>query len=252
MTRVIDSHYRRLAPLYERFLSYSGGFVRSLTSRMIERLALKPDDRLVDLGCGTGMYAVDILHQMPLRHPIACVEPCEEMLARLPRSEQLAPINVDAQSFCRAEVRYEKLLMKETIHHIAGKQEFLLNLYGQLTRGGVALFVHVPPKLDYPLFQEALARCERWHADSAHLARLLEGAGFETDLDTLEYRHSVPKDLYFEMVEGRYMSVLSTFSDDQLREGLAEMERRCEGRSMLEFVDRFDFIRAAKPEGTFR
>lgn len=252
MTQLIDDHYQRLAPLYDRFLSYSATFVRSLSSKMIERLALKPDDRLVDLGCGTGMYAMDILRQVPLRYPIACVEPSRDMLARLPRMGGLTPINVDAQSFARSRARYEKVLMKETIHHIAGKQELFLNLYKQLTKSGMARFVHVPRKLDYPLFQEALVRCEQWHVDAGHLTRLLERAGFETDQDMLEYRHAIPKDLYFEMVECRYMSVLSTFSDERIREGLAEMERRCEGRSVLEFVDRFDFIRAMKPRGGLR
>ncbi len=56
MQDVLDKHYKRLAKDYDQFLYYSPDFVRTLTQKMVEKLQLKPDDTLADIGGGTGMY----------------------------------------------------------------------------------------------------------------------------------------------------------------------------------------------------
>jgi hypothetical protein len=48
------------------------------------------------------------------------------------------------------------------------------------------------------------------------------------------------------MVRGRYMSLLTSFADDELAAGLQEMEARYRGDDYLDFTDRFDFIVASK------
>ncbi|MFQ5507472.1 MAG: SAM-dependent methyltransferase, partial [Planctomycetota bacterium] len=73
MTDIVDAHYRRLANQYDEFLLYSPDFVRALTSKMIEMLELQPDEVLVDLGCGTGIYSSDILRQVPLKTEVVGV-----------------------------------------------------------------------------------------------------------------------------------------------------------------------------------
>jgi hypothetical protein len=64
--------------------------------------------------------------------------------------------------------------------------------------------------------------------------------------DSYLHRHAIPKEHYFRMVEGRYMSLLSSFADHELRAGLAEMAERYADRKILAFTDRFDFITAIK------
>jgi hypothetical protein len=57
----------------------------------------------------------------------------------------------------------------------------------------------------------------------------------------------IPKSKYFQMVQNRYMSLLSTFDDEQLALGLNEMEQKYAQQSILKFSDRFVFITASKP-----
>ncbi|MGH6885961.1 MAG: hypothetical protein ACREGK_07795, partial [Geminicoccales bacterium] len=78
---IVDRHYDNLADNYDLFLRYSPDFVRKLTQKMIGKLQLREDDRLVDLGGGTGIYALDILEQVALRHPVLLVDYCGAMLA---------------------------------------------------------------------------------------------------------------------------------------------------------------------------
>ena len=244
MQDVLDKHYKRLARDYDEFLYYSPEFVRTLTARMIDKLRLKPDDTLADIGAGTGMYSLDILRQVPLENPVICVDPYEEMLAQIPKEAPITPVTADAVAFSERPGTYNKVLIKETIHHVQRKAELFANLRRNLSGDGVLLLVHVPPAVKYPLFDKALERCLGWHADPDDLVALLDDAGFAVERDGLDYRHKLPKEHYFRMVASCYMSVLTSFSDAELAAGLDEMEDRYARQDTLEFVDHFDYLTA--------
>lgn len=245
MQDVIEEHYRRLASMYTDLLSYSPEFVRTLTTKMVDELDLEKDDVFVDLGCGSCIYTLDILDQVPLSEPAIAVDPFEEMFTDIPDDAHLTPVVDKALSFSAKPGTYDKVLMKEAVHHVEDREALFRNLRERL-RGPDSrlLLVHVPPKVDYPLFDAALERAENWHADPDDLAALLDKAGFEVDRNALVYEHSLPKERYFAMVANRYMSVLSTFDDTELRAGLQEMEERYRDDEVLAFPDHFDYLTA--------
>lgn len=247
MKEVLDKHYQRLAKDYDDFLYYSPDFIRSITEKMIDKLQLKEDDRFVDLGCGTGMYSLDILKQIKLNKPIIGVDPYAEMLAKIPEDALIETIVLDALSFSqRPDGFYDKILVKEAIHHIPERDQLFANLYQKLTPGGILLLVHVPPNVQYPLFEKALERCLEWHADPDELTVQLQNAGFRVERDTLGYSHSIPKEKYFQMVEGCYMSALTSLSEEEVSQGLAEMSEKYKDETILKFVDHFDYLTAIK------
>ncbi len=248
MKEVLDKHYRRLADEYDNFLDYSPEFVRALTSRMVQKLALEPGDVLADIGCGTGIYSLDILRQVSLREPVIGVDPFAEMLAKIPDEATIVPVAEDALVFSRRPAAYNKVLIKETIHHVPARDEFFANMYGNLPPGGIMLLVHVPPDVQYPLFDAALARCLNWHADPAVLQEQLAAAGFRVEREGLDIRHRLPKEHYHRMVRSCYMSVLTSFSEEELAAGLAEMEEKHADLEVLEFIDHFDYLTAVKPQ----
>ena len=57
MSELIHNHYQNLADIFEDLWFYSEDFVQFLTKKIIEHLSLKNTDILIDLGCGTGIYA---------------------------------------------------------------------------------------------------------------------------------------------------------------------------------------------------
>jgi ubiquinone/menaquinone biosynthesis C-methylase UbiE len=245
-TEIIDRHYDNLADNYDLFLKYSPDFIRRLTRKMIERLQLREDDRLVDLGGGTGIYALDMLEQVPLRQPVLLVDYSGAMLARAPADSRLEPLEMGGLEFACREGRYDKILIKETVHHIEDRARLFAELHERLSPGGRLLLVHIPPRIDYPLFRAAIKRSLGWHADPDQLVRHLEASGFAVERETFVYCHRLPKEVYFRMVRGRYMSLISSFSDRELEEGLEEMTATHAGREVLEFEDRFDVITGIK------
>lgn len=65
---------------------------------MIEHLQLGEEDRLADVGCGTGIYTLDIPEQVPLRHPALSVDPYPEMLPAIPEDANVIRLAMDAFS----------------------------------------------------------------------------------------------------------------------------------------------------------
>lgn len=243
---VLNKHYSRLAESYDQYLYYSPEFVRTLTHKMVESLDLKPDDRLADIGCGTGMYSADILEQISLKQPVMGVDPFAQMLEQIPAGKSIEPICLDALEFSRESYTYDKVLIKETIHHVDEQEEFFANLYQRMPIGGRILLVHVPPDVQYPLFGAALERCLNWHAEPDKLESQLAETGFDVTRSALDYPHVLPKNHYFQMVRDCYMSVLTSFSEEQLQAGLSEMEERYRDVEQLTFIDHFDYILGVK------
>lgn len=83
------TEYARLAPEYDAKWSF---YVEATTRETLARLNLRPTDRLLDVGCGTGA----LLQRLSRSHPaalLAGVDPVPEMLAvarrRLPPEVEL-------------------------------------------------------------------------------------------------------------------------------------------------------------------
>lgn len=242
MSNLVDGHYQRMAERYDSYLSYSGDFVKDLAETIVEMLKIQPEDRFADVGGGTGLYTKAILDLVPLKNRPLVVDPIGPMLEAAPDDLDAELVQAGAVEFVEQPGTYDKILMKETVHHIQDRARLCAGFYERLAPGGAVLLVHIPPKIDYPLFDAALERSLTWHANPDDLVALLEGAGFAVSRDRYEHHHSIGKDVYFQMVEHQYMTLLSSFTSDEIAAGLEEMAERYRDTDRLEFTDRFDCI----------
>lgn len=88
----VVTEYRRLANAYDRKWSF---YIEATTRETIARLSLHAEDRLLDIGCGTGA----LLHRLAAVHPVsrlAGVDPVPEMLEAA--RDKLSPARYSA--FC--------------------------------------------------------------------------------------------------------------------------------------------------------
>jgi hypothetical protein len=119
-------------------------------------------------------------------------------------------------------------------------------LADRLAPGGRLLVVTLPPRLDYPLFDAALDRFAERHPEPEGIADAMRAAGLETETAIEEFPVSADRDQYIGLVRNRWMSVLSTFADEELARGLDEMRERYPQRE-LHFVDRVAFVSGTRP-----
>ena len=56
-------HYTHLASHYDEYYRYSDDYVNYFTDKIIEGLAIKKNETVVELGAGTGIFAKEILNK---------------------------------------------------------------------------------------------------------------------------------------------------------------------------------------------
>jgi hypothetical protein len=101
--------------------------------------------------------------------------------------------------------------------------------------------VTLPRRLEYPLFTAALDRFAEHQPEPDDIASAMRDAGLDVTLDHDTFTVTVNAGHYAHLVARRWMSVLSTFDDEELTAGLEEMRTR-NVAGELTFPDRFAFV----------
>jgi 2-polyprenyl-3-methyl-5-hydroxy-6-metoxy-1,4-benzoquinol methylase len=241
-----QAHYQRLAARYDDNWAYNPAHVAWMTSRILDHAAIGPGQTVADIGCGTGLYSRGLT---AAARTVICADPSQAMLDQLPADPALIPVLASAEDIAGHRItlpagRLDAIVIKEALHHVpaSGRPAVLHGLAGLLPPGGRILIVMLPVRIEYPLFTTALERFASLQPDPAEIAAMLTSTGLETEVSYDSYRLTVEKDRYLSMVRNRYMSLLSTFTDAELEQGITEIRGRYPG-DRLEFADRFAFIR---------
>lgn len=247
VSRHIDDHYQRLADTYERNWADRPKYVAWMADRLMEWLSPASGERIADIGSGTGLFLGRLMETASARTPVLCVDPSQPMLDGLPDDPRLLPLCATAEQISSGEVpmpydMVDAFVFKEAIHHVRDISGTLRGLAERLRPGGRILVVTLPRRLDYPLFPAALERFAQHQPEPATIAAAMRDAGLETEHRTEEYHVEIDREHWIGLVRNQWMSVLSTFSDDELAAGIEEIRDR-HPEEELTYTDRFAFIR---------
>ncbi|MGH3326456.1 MAG: class I SAM-dependent methyltransferase [Streptomycetales bacterium] len=246
-----EYHYERLASNYDDIWTHSPDYLEFQNTQISERLRLRPEDRFADIGGGTGLFTRGLVEAIDLQEPALVVEPHQPMLDQLPDHPRLraVPASMEEVAEGKAALPYDKLdaiLVKETIHHSSDPITTTAQLAELLNPGGRFLIVTLPPRLTYPLWQAALDRFESTQPAPEDLAGGMRQAGLAAEVTYDDFTQVYDAEHYFARVRARCMSVLETFTDDEVEAGIEEVKQKLSGER-VEFVDRFAFVFGSRP-----
>ena len=239
-------HYERLGAHYEELWEHSTRFREWMCDRILELAPCPPGASIADIGGGTGIYADALVDRVP-NATVFVIDPAEGMLARVPRRAGVIAVHADAAHAVDALAnlntsRVDLVLVKEAVHHFQEPAAELASLASLVGPGGRLLVVMLPTVITYPLFEKALARFTELQPDPSDIAAMLESAGLNVHREQDGYELTISSGKWISMVQNRFMSLLSTYDDDELTTGVAEIRSRLAGVESVTFEDTFEFL----------
>ena len=117
-----SSHYARAAEVYDSapFHKTSGRNHETLLGLVVDRLALRAEHRLVDIGAGNGAFT-DSLVQRVGGERATIVEPSKEFMTGVDAYQSIVAVHVSLEAWSKEEraggaphgERYDRMLLKE-------------------------------------------------------------------------------------------------------------------------------------------
>jgi ubiquinone/menaquinone biosynthesis C-methylase UbiE len=153
-----QEHYDRLAPAYDQNWAYSPEFLKWMSACILDRLRVDVGDRVLDMGCGTGLYARRLAERAGL---VMCVDPSARMLEQIPDDRRLVPVQASAEELVVGSPllpmnQFEAILVKEAIHHVTDRPAVIVQLARLLAPGGRLLVVSCRRRLTTRCFRRRM------------------------------------------------------------------------------------------------
>lgn len=235
-------HYKNVAAVYDRQVFYdtSGPLVQWQKNLVQTHLALKPADRLVDIGGGTGGFTELLARAVDATDSQMTVcEPSAEMLAVAAqrKAPSLETVHADARGFASLGKTCEKILLKEVMHHIPVEErtDTFKELASVLSPGGRLLVLTRPHRPQYPFFAAAMETWAAGQEEYAEFKHAMEEAGFTVQVFEERFPMCIRKSTWYDMIRTRWWSHFHAFSDAELEDGIQELEASFPDQEELSF-----------------
>lgn len=222
----MDTHYNNIADVFNKVWKFSNGYKTWVIDNINKYLDLKEEDILVDIGGGTGTFTSMIKKISNVKRAI-CVEPSFDMCNKAKNIDNIECVCEDAYSFSKTNnVGYNKILLKEVVHHINCRKDVWNNFYKNLPFNSKILIITRPQDIKFPLFKRALEVFKENQPPIEDLVKELEDSKFEVVYEIKKYTFPLSNDEWYMMIENRFMSDLNVFSDEQIKNGIDELKNK--------------------------
>ena len=248
-----EHHYKAVNESYHTAYFYTGTFENWQKENILQWLELQATDKLVDIGGGTGRFASLLHEEANLEQNVLCVDPSVGMLKAAKKLEGVKVICSGGVEFAKTAQKYDKALIKEVVHHLPDDdlREMYSGIFAQLLPGGICLTVTRPHVVQYPFFEAAHKVWQENQKTKEHYIELQMNAGLSAKIgvtyEMVECPVTLTRDWWLEMVQNRFWSTFSNFSDEELAAGLNEIKEKYAESPTISFTEQMVFIIARKP-----
>lgn len=238
------SHFDSIADVFNRVWYFSEEYKNFVIRHIRSDLDLCAEDILVDIGGGTGSFTRRLMDESEAAKAY-CVEPSAPMCAEAAKVGNITALCMDAHTFMSTKTPFSKLLLKEVIHHIGEREIFWQTVYAQLPEKGRLLIITRPQDIAFPLFSSAKSAFARNQPPYELFESQLKKFGFSVMSAQRSHTFTLSKEHWYDMLRHRFMSDLAIFSDEEIEEGIKEIDANHTGGT-LDVIDRLIFITAIK------
>ena len=242
----MTNHYKNIAEEFNDVWEFSIDYKKWAVDKISKYLQLNKEDIFVDVGGGTGMFT-DMIQQKNQMKKAYCIEPEKSMCAIAEKYTSFKTICGDAFYFITTlKYPYSKILFKEVIHHINNRALLWKNIYNSVQPHGRILIYTRPQNIKFPLFNKAKDRFKQNQPAYELLVDELQACGFSVNINIESFTFKIPKEKWFHMLHSRFMSDLSSFTDQEIDEGISEIKKYYGNPEVYTLTDEIVFLSAYK------
>tara|TARA_R110000823_G_scaffold281416_1_gene399677 strand:+ start:1015 stop:1752 length:738 start_codon:yes stop_codon:yes gene_type:complete len=241
LERDIDDGFSGISREYDDLWLLTDGYRDWMLKKTLGHLKMHTNCKFADLGAGTGMFAHLLKQGAPLESDAICVDPSEAMLMNAVQYGGLQTYCESAEAFVKRRVQLDRILIKESIHHIRNRRSFWRKIRSSLMPNGRVLMVTRPSLPEFPLFKRGMAAFSESQPELDILLEEISASGLNAVTNTEAYYVEMPKERWYAMLRARFMSSLAGFTPGEIEQGILEVDGQL-GGDQIRFTDRLFFV----------
>ena len=190
---------------------------------------MEPQHIVADIGSGTGLIGEDLAKSCGLNNPVWCVDPSAEMQDIARKRTGVKPVQKTAEEFfADPEIthRFDRIIAVWSTHHFVDRDGVFKGIVRSLRPGGCFVQVHTITS-ENPILKMAKNTWGTLSKGVSASEKLMLGFTQQgkTTQEEFTYTPQVTKAKLYNMFRGRYMSMFLQLSDEQIEEGINELEK---------------------------
>jgi ubiquinone/menaquinone biosynthesis C-methylase UbiE len=203
---------------------------------LIKQIKLNKNSRILDIGCGRGKILSSLSDRLKLlNRPIGL-----DIEDHKDKSKKIIFRKIDALNFIsKTKNTFDLILIKQTIHLLKKDQiiKILSICKNKLNSNGKIIILSLDPKKnEIPTFFLMKKKLKDSLVKDKKLFNLIFQSNKKINIKNFVYKVRISKKKYLKMVKNRYISTLLNFSDEQILNGLQEINNKY--KKILNFKDR--------------
>ena len=203
---------------------------------LIKQIKLNKNSRILDIGCGRGKILSSLSDRLKLlNRPIGL-----DIEDHKDKSKKIIFRKIDALNFIsKTKNTFDLILIKQTIHLLKKDQiiKILSICKNKLNSNGKIIILSLDPKKnEIPTFSLMKKKLKDSLVKDKKLFNLIFQSNQKINIKNFAYKVTISKKKYLKMVKNRYISTLLNFSDEQILNGLQEINNKY--KKILNFKDR--------------
>ena len=203
----------------------------------------------MEVGAGTCICSRELIDIANIKESVLCVDYSASMLKNGENLPYIKTLHLDGLSFSKLNMKYDRIFLRAALHNF-GKEvipEFLSNVYKQLNEGGIFVNIAMHGCDNRPWFKKLKEVFPITHISAEYYMEELKKAGFDEVSNHVERTNvAITKQSLFKTFRQRYVTLFEFISDDEIEEGITEIEEQYPKQEVITFVDLYDFTVAKK------
>tara|TARA_R110002124_G_scaffold42233_1_gene130069 strand:- start:495 stop:1226 length:732 start_codon:yes stop_codon:yes gene_type:complete len=226
---------------YDDLWLLTDGYRDWMLAKTLGHLRMRKHSKFADLGGGTGMFAHLLKLGVPLDSDAICVDPSDAMFLNAGQYRGLQTYCESAETFAQRQVPLDRILIKESIHHVRNRQSFWKKISSSLRPDGRVLVVTRPSLPELPLFKRGMTAFSESQPELDILLEEIAASSLSSVTNTEAHYVEMPKERWYAMLRARFMSSLAGFTSGEIEQGILEIDGQLDG-NQIRFTDHLFFV----------